>query len=104
MARKFKILSDALDAKMTPAELAAYRARLARDIEQVRISQMRKARELSQVALAAKLGTDQGSISRMEKQGDMYLSTLRSYVEAAGGKLELHAVFPNQTMTLEVGD
>jgi len=104
MARKFKELSDALDAKMTPEQRTASKARLTANLARIELSQMRKARELSQVALAAKLGTDQGSISRMEKQGDMYLSTLRNYVEAAGGHLELHAVFPEQVITLEVSE
>ena len=104
MARNFKELEDKMLAKMTPERRAAYELRLARDLAQIRLSHMRKVRELSQVALAEKLGTDQGSISRLEKQGDMYLSTLRSYVEGVGGKLELRAVFPNQVMTLDVGE
>ncbi len=104
MARKFREMPDALDKKLTPAQRAASSKRLAKSLAQIELSHMRKARDLSQVALAAKLGTDQGSISRMEKQGDMYLSTLRSYVEAVGGKLELRAVFPGQIMTLEVGE
>jgi predicted transcriptional regulator len=104
MATNFKVLRDELHAKMTPAQLAARNASVARELAQIRLSQMRKVRELSQVALAEKLGTDQGSISRLEKQGDMYLSTLRSYVEGVGGKLELRAVFPGQIMTLDVGE
>jgi len=37
----------------------------------------------------------------MEKRSDMYLSTLRSYVEAMGGQLEIRAVFPNGEVVLE---
>ncbi|WP_234913263.1 DNA-binding protein, partial [Sinorhizobium terangae] len=34
--------------------------------------------------------------SKIEKQTDMYLSTLRSYVEAVGGKLELTVKLPKR--------
>jgi hypothetical protein len=36
------------------------------------------------------------NISRLEKRSDMLLSTLRGYIEAMGGKLELVAYFPNR--------
>ena len=104
MARNFKELQDALYAKMTPERRAAHEKRVAEHLAKIRLSQMRSARELSQAALAEKLGKDQGSISRMEKQDDMNLSTLRRYVEGLGGELELRAVFPDQVMTLEVGE
>jgi len=34
------------------------------------------------------------SISRMERRTDMYISTLRSYIEAMGGQLDIIARFP----------
>jgi DNA-binding transcriptional regulator YiaG len=102
MAKNFRELEEKLFAKLTPEQRAESDRRVAQMVARVRLQQMRKARELSQVAIAEKLGTDQGSISRMEQQADMLLSTLRNYVEGAGGKLELRAVFPDQTMTLEV--
>ena len=104
MARNYKELQSKLQAAMTLGERRAHRVRLERAIAEVSIGQMRKARNLSQVAVAAKLGTDQGSISRMEKQSDMRVRTLRCVVEAAGGQLEVRAVFPNETMTLRIGD
>lgn len=42
------------------------------------------------------LNVKQPSVSKVEKQADMYLSTLRSYVEAVGGKLELIVKLPNR--------
>jgi hypothetical protein len=47
------------------------------------------------VQLAAALGVSQAQVSRIENQTDLYLSTLRSYVEAMGGELQLRAVFPD---------
>ena len=46
---------------------------------------------LKDLRLAATLGVGQDTISRLEKRNDMLLSTLRRYVEAMGGSLELVA-------------
>lgn len=56
--------------------------------------ELRQARHLSQEKLATILEKKQAAISRIEKQTDMYISTLRSYIEAMGGKLEIIAHFP----------
>jgi transcriptional regulator with XRE-family HTH domain len=63
------------------------------------LSQLRNARRLTQVQLAAILGVSQAQVSRVENQADLYLSTLRSYVQAMGGELELRAVFPDGQAT-----
>ena len=59
------------------------------------LRELRKARNLSQKMLAEKASMRQAAISKIEKRGDLMLSTIRSYVEAAGGKLEMRVVFPN---------
>jgi transcriptional regulator with XRE-family HTH domain len=59
------------------------------------LAQMRHARRLTQTQLASTLGVSQAQVSRIENQADLYLSTLRSYVEAMGGDLQLRAVFPD---------
>jgi hypothetical protein len=59
------------------------------------LRELRTARKLSQKAIAAKLRTNQAGVSKIEKRADMMLSTLRGYVEAAGGTLELVARFPD---------
>jgi len=53
----------------------------------------RKARNLSQEKLAQALETTQGEISKIEHRTDLYLSTLRSYIEAMGGELDIIARF-----------
>jgi DNA-binding XRE family transcriptional regulator len=59
-------------------------------------------RELRQVAgkaqadIATALNIKQPSVSKIEKQADMYLSTLRSYVEAIGGELDLVIRLPRR--------
>lgn len=60
------------------------------------LSALRKAAGKAQVDIAASLNISQPSVSKIEKQADMYLSTLRNYVEAVGGNLELVVRFPEQ--------
>ena len=48
------------------------------------LAMVRKAGELTQVEIAHRLGTDQGNVSRLERQEDMLLSTLASYLNATG--------------------
>jgi transcriptional regulator with XRE-family HTH domain len=59
------------------------------------LQELRRARELTQTTLAELLHTSQPEVSRMEHQADMYVSTLRRYVEAMGGALEIVARFPD---------
>jgi DNA-binding XRE family transcriptional regulator len=57
---------------------------------------LRKAAGKAQNEIASTLRISQPSVSKIEKQTDMYLSTLRNYVEAVGGDLELVVRFPEQ--------
>ena len=57
---------------------------------------LRKLAERSQEEMAAKLKIKQPSVHKIEKQTDLYLSTLRRYVEAAGGTLELRIELPGK--------
>ena len=65
------------------------------------IAEVRQARQMTQVRLAEVLGVNQGAVSKLEKRSDMYLSTLRSYIEAMGGQLEIRAVFPDGEIMIE---
>jgi transcriptional regulator with XRE-family HTH domain len=58
------------------------------------LSEIREHRGLTQVDVARVMQTSQASVSKLERREDLYLSTLRGFVEALGGKLELSAVFP----------
>jgi DNA-binding XRE family transcriptional regulator len=60
------------------------------------LKDLRQAVEQTQQDLAVTLGVGQDTISRLEKRSDMLLSTLRRYVEAMGGTLQLVAQFPNR--------
>ncbi len=72
----------------------ARRDRIAARAQEIRqeikgLQSLRKAAIKTQAEIAKTLGVSQPSVAKIERQTDMYLSTLRSYVEATGGKLEL---------------
>jgi transcriptional regulator with XRE-family HTH domain len=88
MARKLDDVMAAL-----PARRRAGIERRARELASLK--GLRQAARKTQVDLAQALGVGQDTVSRLEQRGDMLLSTLRRYVEAMGGELELVARFPN---------
>ena len=64
--------------------------------EEMSLRELRAAREMTQEKVAGLLGIGQDSVSRLEKRTDLMLSTLRDYVAAMGGSLELVAQFPDR--------
>jgi DNA-binding XRE family transcriptional regulator len=93
MAKKLDQIMAALPAKRR-GKIEARAAELAAELTTLR--DLRRAVAQTQEELAATLGVGQDTISRLEKRSDMLLSTLRRYVEAMGGKLELVAKFPDR--------
>jgi len=65
------------------------------------LNQLRQARQLTQVNLAETLKINQGAVSMMEKRTDMYVSTLRNYIEAMGGELKITAELPEGAIQIE---
>jgi transcriptional regulator with XRE-family HTH domain len=64
--------------------------------EEINLRELRRLRKLTQARLSKKLKIGQEGVSRIEKRSDLYLSTLRSYVEGVGGELTLLVRFPDQ--------
>jgi len=62
---------------------------------------LRQDRNFSQAQLAELMGIRQASVSKIENQDDMRLSTLRKYVEALGGELEIRVRFQEQDVRLD---
>lgn len=91
MARKFSELRS----RMSPRSRARAAERARDMLAAMPLAELRRARGLSQKALAEALGVQQPSIARLEKRTDMYVSTLRSHIEAMGGELEVVARFPD---------
>ena len=62
--------------------------------EELALRDIRKSRALTQEQVAKRLGGKQVYVSRMESRSDVKVSTLRDYVKAIGGELQLMVTFP----------
>jgi len=87
--------------KLSPEQEEKTRRYVRSVVAAVSLNQLREARKLTQENLATILGINQGSVSKMEKRTDMYISTLRSFVEAMGGQLQIRAVFPEGEVLID---
>jgi DNA-binding XRE family transcriptional regulator len=97
MARNFR----ELEAKMSPERLARSDARVQAMIAEIRsMDELRQARSLTQAELAQTLKISQGAVSKVERRTDMYISTLRGYVRAMGGDVQIRAIFPEGEVIL----
>jgi predicted XRE-type DNA-binding protein len=96
MAKKFSNLR----AEMKPD--ARERANLMAQsmLAEMPLNELRQARGLSQKMLAEVLHVQQPAIAKIEKRTDMYLSTLRSHIEAMGGELDIVARFPDGSVKI----
>ena len=92
MAHKFK----ELQMKISTERRARVEERVREAIKEMALDELRTAREFTQAELSQVLRVDQGSISKLERRTDMYIGTLRRYIEAMGGSLQIRAVFPEE--------
>jgi DNA-binding XRE family transcriptional regulator len=58
------------------------------------LHELRRARAMTQKAVGKMLHVNQPAIAKLERRADVYVSSLRSYIEAVGGKLKIIAEFP----------
>jgi ribosome-binding protein aMBF1 (putative translation factor) len=96
MAKKFEHLRS----KMSPEAQAMADKKAQAMLAEMPLNELRQARGLSQKKLAEALHIQQPAIAKMERRTDMYISTLRSHIEAMGGKLEVLASFPEGTVKI----
>jgi len=85
---------------MTRAQQARAHKLAMEDLAEMELRDLREALQVTQVELAKKLKTTQAAVSRLEKRPQMLVNTLRDYVEALGGKIEVRAVLPDATVSL----
>lgn len=97
MARKFSELQAAMS---EPRRRRAHER--AQDmLRAMPLQELRRARELTQQAIARALGSNQAAVSKLEQRTDMYVSSLRGYIEALGGELEIVARFPDGVVRIK---
>ena len=91
MAKKFRDLYG----KMPSAARKRIEARVKEALAEMPLHELREARQLTQQQLAEHLRSGQAAVSKLERRTDMYVSTLRRFIEAMGGELEIVARFPD---------
>ncbi len=100
MAKSFKTLEERM-----PSSARARSDEKARIlIAEMPLHEMRVARDLTQEHLAKLLKVKQASVSKLERRADMYVSTLRNFVRAMGGDLEITARFPDGDIRIDQFD
>ncbi len=78
----------------------AAKAEARRLAEEMDLAGIRRALRLSQDELAQTLQVGQGSVAKLEKRADMYVSTLRRVIETMGGELEIVARFSDHAVEI----
>lgn len=90
-----------LRARMSSKAQAEAEAEALRLGEQMNLAEVRRALKLSQDEIAQTLQIGQGSVAKFEKRADMYVSTLRRFIEAMGGELEIVARFAGHSVKIK---
>lgn len=96
MVRKFSELTKEFPTERR-ARIDAAKTRRREDME---LAELRQALSLTQSTLAEALGVKQAEISKIENRADIFVSTLRRFVQAMGGDLEIRAVFPDRAVII----
>jgi transcriptional regulator with XRE-family HTH domain len=98
MATRFRTIRG----KMDPERQERMRKRTEELLAELPLQELRQARALSQQELAGVLCLNQATVSKLERRTDMYLSSLRRFVEAMGGELEISASFPDGKVRIQL--
>ena len=101
MAKSFDELVKRTTTKKTQAKAALRTQEL---LAELLLSEVRQLTGKSQHQVAESLGIKQPSLSKLEKQSDMQISTLQKIVNALGGELEVLARFPKGTVKIDQFD
>ena len=89
-----------LRARMSPEAKAKAEAEAQHLGEEMDLAEVRRALKLSKEEIGQALQIKQGSVAKIEKRADMYVSTLRRFIEAMGGELEIIARFPDHAVKI----
>jgi DNA-binding XRE family transcriptional regulator len=96
MAKSFKLLRE----KMSPERRARNEARVQELLDEIALQELRQSLNLTQEQVAEALQSNQATVSKLERQSDMYISSLQKFVVALGGQLKLVASFPDREVVI----
>jgi predicted XRE-type DNA-binding protein len=97
MAKSFSNLKN----KLSDESKARIQKHIENALQEMPLAELRQARMYTQQQIADALKIKQASVSKMEGQADMYISTMRKFIEAMGGELEIIAKFPEGSIKVE---
>jgi len=86
--------------RLSPSAIARTTRRARAQVEELTLQELRQGLALTQVDAAQAAEMTQSELSRLESRADHRISTLRRYVEALGGQLEIAAVFGGRRVKL----
>ena len=84
----------------TPERLARVDARKSELRAAIPLHELRQARAMTQKAVGEALKVKQPAVAKLERRADMYVSNLRAYIEAMGGRLKIVAEFPQGSIVI----
>jgi len=91
MAKSFHTLKE----KISAERKVKIDERINKALVEMPLAELRQTRKMTQEQIARSMRIKKASVSKMEGQTDMYISTLRKYIAAMGGELEIVAKFPD---------
>ncbi len=86
--------------RLTPEAIERVNLRAKAQLDELTLRELRQELAITQTELAAAAEMTQSELSRLESRADHRISTLRRYVEALGGKLEISAVVGKRRVKL----
>ena len=86
--------------KFSPEKLAEIQQRVDADVLEMNLRALRESTGKTQEEIAAAASMGQSEVSRLERRDDYLLSTLRRYINALGGELEITAILGDKRITL----
>lgn len=104
MANKTLSYDSIADELMTRASRARAKKRANAILKRMTLDELRKDRKMTQGKVALAMKMEQSEVSRLEKRTEVKLGTLRNYVSALGGHIEIRAVFPDKDVELALSE
>jgi len=97
----FGLWKDLQARLFTPEEIADAERYARRETLRMELAELRRLAGKTQVQLARKARMHQGELSRAERRKDHLISTVRRYVEALGGEIEIVARLKGKVIRLK---
>ncbi len=93
-------LDQVMKKAFTPEKRAEIRRKAKEKIVAIRLQHLRETRHVTQDRIANSMGISHAALSRLERRPNITIGALQRYVEALGGRLEVRAVFKEDTQEI----